>query len=116
MKEKVYELTFGGEKHQIVLGKTTYANNNSIAVVMFEKMKDGTEEECGILTVNLENQIVPADDESAYIDTNNLTADIVKWLVKNKIAVLTPFYGQSGYCTYPFVFFTEKALASMRTL
>lgn len=116
MKEKVYELTFGGKKHQIILGKTTYCNNNSIAVVMLERMKDGTEGECGVLTVNLSDQIVPADETSAYIDTNNLGEKIIKWLTKNGIAHITPFLGFSGYCVYPYVTFTKEALLSMKTL
>ena len=115
MKEKVYELEFYGKKHRIVLAKTSYSNNDSIAVIMLEQTEDG-EEEWGVLTINLDGQCIPADSTSAYIDTNNLGNDILKWLKKNKIATVSPFLGFSGYCSYPYVMFTKQALDAMRAL
>lgn len=116
MKEKIYNLKLYGEKHRIVLAKTTYSNNGTIAILMLEKMPDGTEEEWGTLTVNLQDQIVEANKTSAYIDTNNLGNDIIRWLVDNDIATITPFIGFSGYCSYPYVMFHKTALANMRAL
>ena len=116
MKEKVYNYDAFGDKHQIILARTSYKSNNSIAVLMIEKMPDGSEEDWATLTVNLVDAIVPADSETAYIDTNNLGEDIIRWLSNNRIAVKTAFFGRSGYCTYPLVMFTKGALNSMRRL
>lgn len=118
MKEKVYELNMYGETFHIILGKTSYRNNNTIAVMMIDVQPDGTEEDFGVLTVNLETGglTMANKEDTQFIDTNNLTQDIVKWLVDNNIAVETGLYWPSGFCVYPLFMFTKEALASMRRL
>ena len=115
--EKIYELNAYGKEHKIILGKTSYCNNNTICVLMFEVFKDGHEEPWGDLTVNLECNLGLANaDDCQFIDTNNLGKDIIKWLEDNKIATFTGLAWPSGFCVYPLVFFNNEALASMRVL
>ena len=115
MNEKVYILNAYGKDHKIILGKTSYRNNNTIAVLMIEVFDDGHEEDWATLTVNLECNLGLANaDDSQFIDTNNLGKDIIKWLEDNKIATFTGLSWPSGFCVYPLVFFNKDALASMR--
>ena len=115
--EKVFDFVSYGEKRRIVFGKTSYRNNNTLAVLMLEIMPDGSEESYATLTVNLEqSDWLCASGTCAFIDTNNLGENIVDWLVDNGLAKKTGTYGQSGWCSYPLVVFTDEALGFMRAL
>ena len=105
-----------GDTLNIKLGKTSYLNNGTLAVVMLEVLDNGEEEEYDVLTVNINDSSLLASDTDAFIDTNNMGQDIVQWLVENKIAKKTPFVGFSGYCSYPLMSFTKQALDSMVAL
>ena len=59
------------------------------------------------LTVNLP---LVLEKWYSFIDTNNLSDDVLKWLADNKLANPTGKYARSGYCTYPLYWFDPKAL------
>ena len=51
---KVYELEFYGEKYHIVLGKTNYRDNGTLAVFMLSATPKGKiKEEFACITVNI---------------------------------------------------------------
>ena len=113
--EKIYNLKAYGKDHKIILGKTSYRDNKTLAVLMIEVFKDGHEEDWATLTVNLPvNLGIPNITDTQFIDTNNLGNEIIKWLKDNNIANTTGIELPSGYCMYPCVVFTKEALASMR--
>lgn len=115
--EKTYTFVSFGRKHEVVLRKTKYRNNGTLAVFMVEIMPDGFEEEYGVLTVNLEqSDWLCSSGNCQFIDTNNFGRDILDWLEENGIAIRTSTYGRSGFCDYPLVLFTVDALASMRSM
>lgn len=116
--EKVYKLHMFDETFNIVLCRTSYRNNNTLAVLMVDVQDDGTEEDFGVLTVNLDTGglTLANKEDTQFIDTNNLTKDIVKWLVDNNIATETGLYWPSGYCVYPLFMFTKESLKSMRRI
>lgn len=111
--EKTYKLNMYGKTYNIALRKTTYRNNDTLAIIMMCIGKKGYEEDFGTLTVNIDDSDLLADETSAFVDTNNLGSEIVDWLVKNKIANTTPFIGRSGFCSYPLVMFDDKVVENM---
>ena len=111
--EKTYKLKMYDETYNIMLRKTTYKNNGTLAIAMVCINEDGYEEDFGMLTTNINDSDILADDSSAFIDTNNLSNEIVGWLTKNKIAKQTPFMGFSGYCSYPLMHFNENVINNM---
>lgn len=90
----------------VTLSRSTYRYNNSLAVLMF--CEDG--EPYGNVTVNITDGI--ADDELAYVDTNNIPW-LEKFLEKNKIAKPTGIVGFSGFCTYPLYKFNVESIPMM---
>jgi len=115
MKEKIYDLKWCGKIYKIFLEKTKYVNNGTLAINMISIDKDGNENYFNTLTVNLVDSCIMADaNYFQYVDTNNLSEKIVDWLVKNKIAEASCFYGFSGFCKYPLMIFTDEALEGMR--
>ena len=112
---KVYKLKFYDETFNIVLGKGNYANNGTLAILMYEctpkgKIKDVFAD----LTRNIDDSEIYANETNKqFVDTNNLPREIINWLVENGIAKETHIYGQSGFCVYPLVEFTQEALDQM---
>lgn len=88
----MYKLKFLDEEFEVEAFKTTYLDNDNLAVIVENKEL----EEC--LTVNIKD--TPVNDDCAFIDTNN-----VEWaedfLKENQIAKPTGRYGYSGFCSYP---------------
>jgi len=111
--EKTYKLEWYGNTYDIALRKTTYTSNDTLAIAMVSIDKDGCEEDFGMLTTNIGESNILADETSAFVDTNNLTKKIISWLTNNKIAKKTPFTGFSGYCSYPLMAFNQKVLNEM---
>lgn len=111
--EKTYELNMYGKTYKIALRKTTYRNNNTLAIAMVCIDKKGREEPFAMLTVNIDDSDVLANNTMAFIDTNNLSDEIVNWLVKNEIGTRMVYIGHSGFCSYPFFAFDEEVLANM---
>ena len=117
--EKIYSLNAYGEDHKIILGKTTYANNNTLAVLMIEVCDDGHEENFAVLTVNLAESGFMCDASSlAFIDINNLRyLNIKDWCVDNNICTFPGITTCSGFVKdYPLALFTDEAVAGMRKL
>lgn len=115
--EKIYELEMFGEVHKIILAKTSYRSNNTLAILMIEVFDDGHEEDWSTLTVNIDDSNMWADkNRFAFIDVNNNGNEIIPWLRANNIAVVDGYIGFSGFCAYPLVCFTSSALKDMRSL
>ena len=94
--------TFNYDGREVVLEKTTYRNNGTLAVMM--KTADGDYFET--VTVNLCH---PMQSESmAFLDENNLPG-IGKWIERNHIGVNMGVKASSGFCLYPlFTLFEER--------
>lgn len=113
---KVYQLKEFGETFNIVLGKSNYINNNTIAVIMYLSTPKGKVKELfNDLTKNIgDSNIYANETDIQFVDTNNLPAGIIEWLEENGIAEeINGIYGHSGFCTYPLVKFKQEALAEM---
>lgn len=94
--KKTYKYTApNGEDYQIRLEKGTYFDG-SLGLTMVNALNG---EDYATLTVNL--GMIEQDETHAFVDTNNLGGDIIKWLQDNKIAKYTGKIAQSGFCTYP---------------
>lgn len=102
-----YKLTKWGKTYKIGLTKATYNSNGTLAILMDDL---GDNEPFATLTINLDDSNFMANDHMAFIDTNNLGWDIVKWLVDNEIATDTGLKGFSGFCVYPLMMFNQKVL------
>lgn len=105
----MYEYIKYGADRKITLAKDQYLHTDNLAVQMISH-DEGYPEPWNDLTINLSRK---CDLDCAFIDTNNNGADIMNWLAKNDIAYPTGRTGASGFCVYPEVKFTEKALSEM---
>lgn len=115
---KIYTLNYYGTNYNIGLIKGNYVNNNKLAVLMYITTKKGkVKEDFGDLTVNIDDSNIMANEnDTQFIDTNNLGKEIFHWLINNNIAKPTGLIGFSGYCAYPLFQFTQEALDGMDTL
>ena len=115
---KIYELNFYGKKYHIVMQKGTYHSNGTLAIEMIEVSPKGRRirDYFGMLTVNIADSDVMANDKRAFIDTNNNGEEIAQWLIDNKIAYPTGFIGFSGFCTYPLFEFDKSVLDEMKEI
>lgn len=105
----MYEYIKYGADRKIALVKNTYTQNDNLAIQMISH--DGEfPEPWNSLTVNLSGK---CDTDCAFIDVNNNGADIINWLIKNDIAHPTGRTEVSGFCAYPEVKFTKRALCDM---
>ena len=85
--------TNGETSYDLELFRTTYANNNNLAVIA---LIAGTKEHAGTITVNISNM----SPTLACIDTNNMPG-IFETLIKEGIVEDIGYVMESGYCTYP---------------
>lgn len=96
---KNYTLNYCEEKFTIIPVYTQYANNNALAIVLYDKNK---KEEFDVLTTNLASSNQLKNDE-AYIDlSQNWKINFIK---ENKLAKklnLTCVYGFKKYQAYKF--------------
>lgn len=114
---KIYELEFYGKKYHIALQKGAYQSNGTLAVQMLEVTPKGkVKDYFGMLTVNIHDSDVMANDSMAFIDTNNNGIEIIQWLTKNNIATHTQLMGYSGFCAYPLFMFNESVLNEMEEI
>lgn len=106
--ETLYTLDTDFGSYTVRLRKSTYVENNSLAIIV-DSWDDEFEfwEQFCIITVNLSNGM--ATDTRAFIDTNNCPF-AEKFLVDNNIASPTGRVAQSGWCTYPLYQFKEDVL------
>lgn len=113
---KTYKLEKYGETYEIALLKGKYANNDTLAIEMVVVENGEIVEEWNMLTTNIGESNMFANDTMAFVDTNNNGNEIIKWLTKNKIAKKTDIYGRSGFCSYPLIEFNEKVLNEMEEM
>lgn len=95
------KLNAWGREHQITLHTNTYANNGNLYVGMdcWEDIGNGEyAEPWGDLTVNLGFKCKP---NCAFIDVNDNGAEIISWLIANKLGKPTGLLMPSGFCMYP---------------
>lgn len=102
-KRTTYTVTSWGQKEKIWLTKTTYTNNDTLAVQAW--CKEGPYD---TITVNLEESNQLAGANRQFIDTNNCP-----WapalLIDNGLAHDTGIAGFSGFWAYPlFEFDVDK--------
>lgn len=111
---KVYKLKFYGTNLNVVLGKGNYANNGTLAILVYECTPKGKIKDIfADLTRNISDSGLLASKTEQFVDTNNLGNEIIKWLEENHIAEDTGVVGYSGFCSYPLVEFTQEALDQM---
>lgn len=98
------EMTFNawGETHTVEFHKKQYTNGN-LAIEAIEP----TEGPWCMVTTNFTNKLKP---NRAYIDSNNCTPAIIKWLVDNGYAKETGNIMPSGFCVYEEYEFTDEFL------
>lgn len=89
--------TNGETRYDLELFRTTYANNNNLAVIA---LIAGTKEPAGTVTVNISDM----SPTLACIDINNMPG-IFEVLIEAGLAEDTGYTIESGYCTYPIVRF-----------
>ena len=73
-------------------------------------------EEFTVITVNLDSSDTFIGLPIQFIDTNNLSKELMNWLEENKIATQTDIVGQSGFCTYPAMRFDIEWLNSLEEI
>ena len=95
-----------GTEYEIAFEKMSYAYGGGLAIAVHcQEEADGWWEPYATLTVNIDPLPSPS---MAYLDTNNVP-DLAEFVVEKGWAREIGF-GQSGYCTYPLVKFTEEFL------
>lgn len=104
--EGILELnTRFGNKENVSLEVSAYADNNSLCVRM-TAMPYGVPEYYGDMTVNL---IVSVPPYCAFVDTNNMP-ELEKFLVENKVAEFTGLEQRSGHYSYPLYLFDAERM------
>lgn len=102
----MYELELYGKKYEVEVGRTTYANNSSLAILL--ETVDG--EPFATLTVNLCDGV--ANNEYAYVDINNCSW-AKEFIEKNKLGTPTGRIGYSGFCQYPLYKFNIEQIKEL---
>lgn len=87
---------------QIAFAVSSYRYGGGLAIEMYSVGEDYPEM-FSILTINLED--FPTEENRAFVDTNNLSYEIIDWIIDNNLGELTGRIGLSGYCSYPEVRF-----------
>jgi len=104
-KEYVIKSDYATINYRICLKPTKYRSNDSLAIQMLCWADDefdfgGGWEPYDMLTTNLVDARVPANENSAYVETK-----YVDWVRENKIGNPTDIYARSGFNTYVLVDF-----------
>lgn len=92
---------------EVVLKKSTYTSNNTLAVLMFDAK---TNEYLGTITTNISASDIVGDNTTAFVDINNFPG-ITEMLENSEIAFNTGIKAQSGFCTYPLYVFDISQIA-----
>lgn len=98
------------EDHVLQFVKQEYLNGNLAIEVMSEDEEYGGWEPWCSLTVNLPGFM--HDKNTAFLDTNNCSEEILDWLFKNKYVVKVE-ERQSGFCRYPLVQFSNAFMETI---
>lgn len=98
-----------GDTVTVALEPDTYAIDNRLAILAFEP--DG----ClyTTLTVNL-GPYYPLDPDEFFLDTNNVSENLIKVLEKEGIFERTGQTRPSGRCLYPICRLTQKGIDILR--
>lgn len=99
---------FYGDTYRLGLYKTTYTNNDNLAIVV---MDEDSQEQFTILTVNIMD--LP-ENNMAAIDTNN-NADLAVAVEKAGFYTNTGLPILSGYCAYPLGIFDLDRIPDLPT-
>lgn len=104
---KTLTLNKWGSNHQMTFELNRYADNGNLYVGLIAN-ENGYPEPWQNLTVNLG---VKCEENYAFIDTNNNGWEIIDWLLRNRLGLLTGIEMRSGWCSYPeFHFFPDRLL------
>ena len=87
-----------GSEHELALVRTIYQMTGNLAVE-------------ALVAVNLGRLPEP---DLAFLDTNNMSKELVETLDSLGVYEYTGRKARSGYCEYPLVRFTEDAMGAMR--
>ena len=100
---KYYTVNAYGKAYKVRIEVEAYNSNNTLAL---ELVTDEGEPFCS-LTVNLPTH--GADNETAYVDTNNCPW-AEEFILANDIGYPTGDVATSGFCTYPLYHFDIDVL------
>lgn len=84
--------TYKFNDKEYYLVRTTYTNNNNLAVIMLEKGN------MNLLSISA--NLCPVQEGFAFVDTRNMGEAITPFLLENKIATPTGIMKDSGYMRY----------------
>ena len=108
LKNNEIEFEFYGDTYRLGLYKTTYTNNDNLAIVV---MDEDSQEQFTILTVNIMD--LP-ENNMAAIDTNN-NADLAIAVEKAGFFTHTGIDIPSGFCIYPICVFDLDRIPDLPT-
>ena len=109
LKNNEINFEFYGDTYRLSLYKTTYRDNNNLAIVV---MDEDNQEQFAILTVNI---IELPDNNMAAIDTNNCK-DLAVALQDAGFFTYLGISIPSGFCTYPVGIFDLDRIPDMPTM
>lgn len=108
LKNNEIEFEFYGDTYRLGLYKTTYTNNDNLAIVV---MDEDSQEQFTVLTVNIMD--LP-ENNMAAIDTNN-NADLAVAVEKAGFFTHTGIDIPSGFCIYPICVFDLDRIPDLPT-
>ena len=108
LKNNEIEFEFYGDTYRLGLYKTTYTNNDNLAIVV---MDEDSQEQFTVLTVNIMD--LP-ENNMAAIDTNN-NADLAVAVEKAGFFTHTGMDIPSGFCMYPLCVFDLDRIPDLPT-
>ena len=93
---KYYEVKSYGHTYNVRAELTHYMDNNTLAICL---ITDSGEPFCN-LTTNIMDSNIWADEDHAFVDTNNCPW-AEEFIAENKLGTPMGYVGRSGFCTYP---------------
>lgn len=108
LKNNEIKFEFYGDTYRLGLYKTTYTNNDNLAIVV---MDEDSQEQFTVLTVNIMD--LP-ENNMAAIDMNN-NADLAVAVEKAGFFTHTGIDIPSGFCMYPICVFNLDRIPDLPT-
>ena len=108
LRNNEIEFEFYGDTYRLGLYKTTYTNNDNLAIVV---MDEDSQEQFTVLTVNIMD--LP-ENNMAAIDMNN-NADLAVAVEKAGFFTHTGMDIPSGFCIYPICIFNLDRIPDLPT-
>lgn len=96
-----------GTTYYVKILVESYGDGNLAILLTCKDDELNNEVPFAILTVNLP---LVLEKWYSFIDTNNLSDGVLKWLADNKLAIPTGKYQRGGYCIYPLYCFDPEVL------